>query len=73
MKKRFEEGDVVMLFNSKLRLFPKKLRSRWSGPFEVIRVFPRGAVGAWNESIGAFKVNGQRLMPYFMRKPIDKL
>jgi len=28
MKKRFEKGDVVLLFNTKLRLFPGKLKSR---------------------------------------------
>jgi len=33
MKKRFEEGDMALLFNSRLRLFPGKLRSQWSGPF----------------------------------------
>jgi len=33
LKKRFEESDMVLLFNSKPKLFPDKLRSRWSGPF----------------------------------------
>jgi len=28
MNKRFKEGDMVVLFNSKLKLFPCKLRSR---------------------------------------------
>jgi len=27
MKKKFEEGDMVLLFNFKMRLFPSKLRS----------------------------------------------
>jgi len=44
MKKRFEEGDLVLLFNSKLRLFLGKLRSRWSGPLEVVQIFPHGAM-----------------------------
>jgi len=30
MKKRFEKGDIMLLFNSRLRLFPSKLKSRWS-------------------------------------------
>ncbi|XP_070043099.1 uncharacterized protein [Nicotiana tomentosiformis] len=35
--KEFKEGDLVILFNSRLRMFPGKLKSKWSGPFEVIR------------------------------------
>ena len=27
MKKRFEKGDVILLYNSRLRLFPSKLKS----------------------------------------------
>ncbi|KAL5560366.1 hypothetical protein UlMin_036577 [Ulmus minor] len=34
-KRDFEEGQQVLLFNSRLKLFPGKLRSRWSGPFTV--------------------------------------
>ncbi|CAA7038873.1 unnamed protein product [Microthlaspi erraticum] len=33
--KDFKVGDSVLLFNSKLRLFPGKLRSKWSGPFKI--------------------------------------
>ena len=29
--KSFQEEDQVLLFNSRLRLFPGKLKSRWSG------------------------------------------
>ena len=35
----FRVGDQVLLFNSRLRLFPGKLKSRWSGPFSVTHVF----------------------------------
>ncbi|XP_057747391.1 uncharacterized protein LOC130966595 [Arachis stenosperma] len=34
----FEKGQQVLLYNSKLRLFPRKLKSRWSGPFIVTKV-----------------------------------
>ena len=44
LKKRSEEGDMVLLLNSKLKLFLAKLKSRWSGPFQVIKVHPHGAV-----------------------------
>lgn len=33
--KEFPEGDQVLLFNSRLRLFPSKLKSWWSWPFVV--------------------------------------
>ncbi|XP_027193495.1 uncharacterized protein [Cicer arietinum] len=42
--KEFQEGELVLLFNSRLKLFPGKLKSRWSGPFKVTKVFPHGAV-----------------------------
>ncbi|XP_070034933.1 uncharacterized protein [Nicotiana tomentosiformis] len=34
--KEFKEGDLVLLFNSRLQMFPGKLKSKWSGPFEVV-------------------------------------
>jgi len=43
MKNRFQESNVVLLLNSKLRLFSNKLRSRWSGQFKVTKVYPHGA------------------------------
>ncbi|KAJ9159654.1 hypothetical protein P3X46_025142 [Hevea brasiliensis] len=64
-RKEIKEGDLVLLFNSRLKLFPGKLKSRWFGPFKVTQVFPHGAVKVWSETSGAFKVNGQRLKPYF--------
>ncbi|KAJ9183264.1 hypothetical protein P3X46_007143 [Hevea brasiliensis] len=64
-RKEIKEGDLVLLFNSRLKLFPGKLKSRWSGPFKVTQVFPHGAIEVLSETLGAFKVNGQRLKPYF--------
>ena len=62
----FEEGQRVLLFNSRLKIFPGKLKSRWSGPFMVIKVYPYGAVDLRDEQSGReFKVNGQRLKHYW--------
>ena len=58
MKKEFKEGDQVLLFNSRLKLFPGKLKSKWSGPFLVKQVFPHAAIEVWSKETGAFKVNG---------------
>ena len=62
--KEFREGDQVLLFNSRLRLFPGKLKSRWSGPFMVTYAYPFGAVELCNTQGERFKVNGQRLKLY---------
>ncbi|CAA7045986.1 unnamed protein product [Microthlaspi erraticum] len=62
--KSFAANDQVLLFNSRLKLFPGKLRSRWSGPFKIKEVKPYGAVVLWDPSGGDFTVNGQRLKPY---------
>ena len=71
MKKRFEVGDPILLLNSKLRLFPGKQRSRWSGQFKVTKVFHHAIVEVWCESTGMFKVNGQRLKPYNVGESTD--
>ena len=63
-KREFVEGEMVLLYNSRIRLFPGKLRSRWSGPFTVTQVFPSGAIEISHEEKGTFKVNGQRLKHY---------
>ena len=65
MCREFKVGQQVLLFNSRLRLFPGKLMSRWSGPFMVTQVFPHGAIEIQNTATGStFKVNGQRLKMY---------
>ena len=54
----------VLLFNSRLKLFPRKLKSRWSGPFVITQVFPYGSVELMHPERGRFKVNGQRVKIY---------
>ena len=54
-----------MLYNSRLHIFPGKLRSRWTGPYVVKHVYTYGAVDIENPKNGdVFKVNGQRLKPF---------
>lgn len=65
LRKSFHPGQKVLLYNSRLHLFPGKLRSRWSGPFIVRTVYPHGAIEVENPKDGnVFKVNGQRLKPF---------
>ncbi|XP_074336863.1 uncharacterized protein LOC141674038 [Apium graveolens] len=61
LQREFTEGDLVLLFSSRLKLFLGKLRSRWSGPFKVIKVYPYGSVELLDTCGGSFKVNGQRV------------
>ncbi|XP_049406130.1 uncharacterized protein LOC125869729 [Solanum stenotomum] len=63
-KQQFVAGDLVLLFNSRLRLFPGKLKSKWTMPFKVTQVFPHGAVELENKEGTRFKVNGQRIKIY---------
>ena len=61
VRKTFEPHQKVLLYTSRLHMFPGKLRSRWTGPFIVKAVNPYGAVEIENPENGkTFKVKGQR-------------
>ncbi|CAN6576333.1 unnamed protein product [Malus baccata var. baccata] len=69
--KAFHDRQKVLLFSSRLKLFPGKLKSRWTGPYLVTKIFPHGAVEISHETQGnTFKVNGHRLKPY-VESPFD--
>ena len=71
LRKEFKAGDQVLLFNSRLRLFPEKLKSKWSGPFTVVTSTQFGAVTHRNSKQEEFKVNGQRLKHYFGENQLE--
>ncbi|XP_076937487.1 uncharacterized protein LOC143605145 [Bidens hawaiensis] len=60
----FKCGDRELVYNSLLKLFPGKLRSRWGGPHTVKEVFPHGAVEFQDVDGSTWKVNGHRLKHY---------
>ena len=64
MRREFKAREKVLLYNSRLKLFPGKLKSRWSGPYTVVTSTPFGAVTLKDEFGSEFKVNGQRLKHY---------
>ncbi|XP_070023329.1 uncharacterized protein LOC142175687 [Nicotiana tabacum] len=65
LNQNFESGELVLLYNSRLRLFPGKLKSQWSGPFRVVQMFPSELVEIKSENgTNKFTVNGQRLKHY---------
>nr|GEW16401.1 reverse transcriptase domain-containing protein [Tanacetum cinerariifolium] len=61
----FKVGDQVLLFNSRLKIFSGKLKSRWSGPFTIAKVFPYGTVELSQANGPNFKVNSHRIKHYF--------
>ncbi|GJW92290.1 reverse transcriptase domain-containing protein [Tanacetum coccineum] len=61
----FNVGDQVLLFNSRLKIFSGKLKTRWSGPFTIAQVFPYGTVELSQPDGPNFKVNGHRVKHYF--------
>ena len=63
-KREFMFGDLVLLFISRLRLFPGKLKSKWTGPYTVTQLFRHGAVELETKEGVRFKVNGQRIKIY---------
>ena len=65
LRMEFHPGWQVLLFNSWLRLFSGKLKSRWSGPFKIKQRFPFRAVELWDKNGQVFRVNGQWLKHYY--------
>ncbi|XP_015159205.1 uncharacterized protein [Solanum tuberosum] len=55
LKREFRVGDWVLLYNSRLRLFPRKLKSKWSRPFRVTRVFTNGTIEVEGQEGPVFK------------------
>ncbi|XP_016178469.1 uncharacterized protein LOC107620887 [Arachis ipaensis] len=64
-RREFIEGQKVLLYNSRLKFFPEKLKSRWSCSFTVIKAFPYGHVELMEDKTQrTFTVNGHRLKHY---------
>jgi hypothetical protein len=65
-KKEIVVGQKVLLFNSRLKFMPEKLKSRWSGPFEVISIDTNGVFEICNpKTNNYFKVNSYPLKPFY--------
>ncbi|RVW66503.1 Transposon Tf2-2 polyprotein [Vitis vinifera] len=63
--KEFQEGQRVLLYDTRLHIFPGKLKSRWIGPFIIHRVYSNGVVELLNSNgKDSFRVNGYRLKPF---------
>ena len=63
--KDFQKGQRVLLYDSKLYIFPSKLKSRWIGPSTIHQVHSNEIVELLNSNnTGSLKVNGHRLKPF---------
>ncbi|GJT26108.1 reverse transcriptase domain-containing protein [Tanacetum coccineum] len=62
--KDFKIGDKVLLFNSRFKMHPGKLKSKWYDLNVVKTVHPYGTVEIIDKNGISFKVNGQRLKKY---------
>nr|GEZ39101.1 DNA-directed DNA polymerase [Tanacetum cinerariifolium] len=60
----FNVGDQVLLFNSRLKIFSGKLKSRWSGPFTIAEFYPYGPAKLVHADGSNFKVNCHRIKHY---------
>nr|XP_025625316.1 uncharacterized protein LOC112717526 [Arachis hypogaea] len=63
--REFKAGELVLLYNSRLRLMPEKLRSSWEGSYRVEKDKPYGVYHLRHASSpNIFKVIGLRLKLY---------
>ena len=68
--REFKIGDRVLIYNSRLKLFIRKLKSRWFGLYIVISITPYGAIGVKSSLGEEFKVKGQQLK-HFVEKHVE--
>nr|GFA92123.1 hypothetical protein [Tanacetum cinerariifolium] len=66
----FNVGDQVLLFNSRLKIFLGKLKSRWSGPFTISEIYLYGTAKLIHPDGCNFKVNCHRLKHYHGGDPL---
>nr|GEU31078.1 hypothetical protein [Tanacetum cinerariifolium] len=60
----YEKGDKTLLLNLRLRLFSKKLKSRWYGPFLISKDLKNGAIELYDKDGNEFIINKQRMKAY---------
>ena len=72
LRKEFGVGELFLLYNSRLKLFPGKLKSSWSGPYTVVAITPFEAITLKTNSGDEFKANGQRIKHYLRGRPNEE-
>lgn len=62
--KEFKAGKKVLVLKLRMKIFPRKLNTRWYEPFIVRKAFPYSAVELFKEYETSFKVNGNQIKHY---------
>ncbi|GJV08841.1 reverse transcriptase domain-containing protein [Tanacetum coccineum] len=60
-----QRQDECLPFNSRLKIFFGKVKTLWSGPFTITKVFPYGTIELSQPDGLNLKVNGHRVKHYF--------
>ena len=72
-RKTFNQGDQVLLYDSKLHLFQGKIKSQWTGPSIIHQAYLNGSVALLNPKYKrVFKVNEQQVKPYVVRHSVEE-
>jgi hypothetical protein len=71
-RKSFQKGDWALLYDSIFQDFPRKLQTRWLGPYEIREVHDNGTITlvTIDGSGSPFLVNGHWLRLY--HQPLSK-
>ncbi|XP_047949417.1 uncharacterized protein LOC125195287 [Salvia hispanica] len=70
-KREFSPGDAVLFYNHRLRLFPGKLKSKWSGPFTIKNVMTNGTMELIGADGSTFMANGHNIKRFYTREQQD--
>src|SRR4051812_21048490 len=62
-KDDYKPGQLVLLYHTRLTVFPGELSAGWSGPYMITRVHYFGAVEIEKDG-KILKVQKQRVLPY---------
>jgi hypothetical protein len=72
LRRSFETGQKVLLYNYRFHLFPGKLKSQWTSPFIIRTMFSHWAIEIEDPKNGnTFKVNGQRVKPFLELRSLE--
>ena len=71
-RREFKVADQEMVYNFRLNVFAGKLKSKWSGPSTVTKVFPHGPIEVQRLN-NTFKVSGNGAKHYRVGEPLETL
>ncbi|KAL1568805.1 hypothetical protein AAHA92_00367 [Salvia divinorum] len=63
-------GDVVLLHNSRLSLFPGKLKPKWNGPYMIKKIYDSGTIELLAPDGILFQANGYRVKKFYSSEKV---